>query len=108
PGRRRIAPMIRAALLHVAVAILALCLGSTRAATGAATLSVAKCPSHAPMFTSLNLTSRHFVRLNAQVVSLCRYYKNNWATGMMLWRHRLIRTGTTISGLTVSFNKLKE
>jgi len=100
--------MKRAALLPVAVVILAVSLGSTRAATGAASLSVPKCPSHAPKFTSLNLTSSHFVRPGAGAIRLCRFYKVNWADSYGLWRQRLINRPVMISGLTRAFNKLKE
>jgi hypothetical protein len=98
-------------LLAAAVVALAIGFASTRPATGhaaAATVSVPKCPSHAPKFTSLNGTSKHFVRPGARRVRLCRFYKVNWADSLGLWRQRLIGDGTTISSLTHAFNKLKE
>ena len=97
--------------LPAAVLALAVAFASTRPATGhaaAATVSVPKCPSHAPAFASRGLASSHFVRPSAQLVRLCRYYKVNWADSQGLWRQRLVRDGATIAILTHTFNKLKE
>lgn len=92
-------------LLAVAVAVMAV--GYAAAGHAAATLSVPKCPSHAPPFSSLNVASSHFVRREARVVRLCRYYGVNWGDSQGLWRHRLIQKHRAISSLTRAFNALK-
>jgi hypothetical protein len=97
--------MKRAPLLAIAVAALAVAYAA--AGHAAATVSVPKCPSHAPAFTSGTGTDKTFVRHDARVVRLCRYYKVNWADSQGLWRQRLIGDGRTISQLTTAFNKLQ-
>ncbi|MDX6480128.1 MAG: hypothetical protein QOG85_638 [Gaiellaceae bacterium] len=92
-----------------ALAIILAALTAGFAATGNAKefFRVPTCPSHAPKFTSLNGTSTHFVRPGAQMMRLCRYYKNNWADPYGLWRHRLIKNYTTVTSLTNAFNRLQ-
>jgi len=98
--------MKRVSLLALTVAVLAVAYAS--AGHAAATGSVPKCPSHAPEFTSGFATTKSFVRPNAQVVRLCRYYKVNWADSQALWRQRLIANAETLSQLTRAFNRLHE
>ena len=96
---------MKPALLALVVAALAFGYASTG---HAASSSLPKCPAYAPKFTSVSGVSKHFVREGAVVMRLCRYYKNNWATGQTLWRQRLIDQSSTIDGLTRAFNRLKE
>lgn len=93
-------------LLSLGVAVLAV--GYAATGHAAATVSVPKCPAHAPKFQPASGTSNQFVRTKAEAVRLCRYYKNNWATGQTLWEQRLLTDASTINGLTRSFNRLQE
>jgi len=93
----------------VALAALAVGFGVAGRATGAARVVVVpKCPSHAPKFEATLGTSNPFVQPNAQFLQLCRYYKNNWATGQTLWRKRTIGDRPLIARLTRAFNRLQE
>jgi hypothetical protein len=73
-----------------------------------ASVVVPKCPAHAPKFEATLGTSTPFVRPNAQYIRLCRYYKNNWATGQTLWKQRTFNQKTILTPLTHAFNRLKE
>lgn len=94
-------------LLAAAVAALAVGYASTGHAASTSVV-MPKCPSHAPKFTATLGTSSPFVRPKAQLIRLCRYYKNNWGFGQVLWRQRLIEKRATVSSLTKAFNKLQE
>ena len=99
---------MKTAVLSLVIAALAFGYATTGRASSSAA-SVPKCPSHAPKFSGTSLGVKGiFVRPNAQVMRLCRYYKNNWATGQTLWRMRLIDQSSTIVGLTHAFNRLQE
>jgi hypothetical protein len=96
-----------AALLTIAATALVVGYASTGHAARTSVV-VPKCPSHAPKFTATLGTSSPFVHPNAQFLNLCRYYKNTWGFGQVLWRHRVISNRATISSLTSAFNKLQE
>jgi hypothetical protein len=97
---------MKVALLALTVAAAAV--GFTPSLHAAATVSLPKCPSHAPKFTATEGQSTQFVRPNAKLLRLCRYYKDNWADSQGLWRQRRISDDPTISSLTRQFDALQE
>ena len=98
--------MKRALLLAALIAVAAA--AASVSASHAASTSLPTCPSRAPKFVGTLGTSNPFVRPRANALRMCRYYKNNWATGMTLWRQRLITQSSTITSLTGAFNRLQE
>ncbi len=96
-------------LLGVAVALAALAVGSAASGRAASSVSLPPCPKHAPKFNSRGLTTKRFVRPEARLARVCRYYNVNWGgISQVLWQHRLVADRATVAGLTRSFNKLKE
>ncbi len=95
-------------LTLLAVTVAALAVGFAATSHAAATVTLPKCPSHAPNFTATAGASKQFVHTNAQAVRLYRYYKDNWADPRGLWRQRLIGDSPTIASLTHQFNALQE
>jgi hypothetical protein len=96
-------------LTLLAIALASLAVGYAASGHAAATsVSLPKCPKHAPKFNSRGLTTKHFVRNGAQLARVCRYYNVNWGDSQGLWQHRLVTDPATVTGLAKAFNKLKE